>query len=88
MSSIITSLHEILPYLLVFWSIPFVVIAIKMVRRPTSSPHDPTEPAIDPGFDDRPWTLEEDSVILGETSATPPPSKHRSQSRLTSHFGS
>jgi hypothetical protein len=89
MSSILTSLHGVLPYLLAFWTIPFVVIAIKMMRRPTRARYEASfrnEPATDPRLDDRPWTIEDEPTILGETSVTPPPSKHGSQSKLMSRF--
>jgi hypothetical protein len=89
MSPIIASLREILPYLLAFWTIPFVVIAVKMLRRPTRTPHEDThrsESAIDSRLDDRPWTIEEEPALLGEISVTPPPSQHRSQSKLKSRF--
>jgi hypothetical protein len=88
MSSFITSLYAILPYLLAFWTIPFVIIAIKMMRRPplfrNEEAHRVAAPT-DPWFDNRPWTIE-DPAILGENLGTPPPIKHRSAAKLPSHF--
>jgi hypothetical protein len=37
MLPLLPALQAVLPYLLVFWLIPFLVIAMKMLRRPTVS---------------------------------------------------
>jgi hypothetical protein len=37
MLPLLPALQAILPYLLVFWLIPFLVIAVKMMRRPSAS---------------------------------------------------
>jgi Protein of unknown function (DUF2726) len=39
MLPLLSPIQTVWPYLLVIWSIPFLVIGIKMMRRPTGRPH-------------------------------------------------